>query len=68
MGPAISESVLSEWCYRNFDKIDSDILSKALISALKKTGFDIVKERLHSTARYKLVKSGDGIIRVSDEE
>ena len=72
MGPAISESVLSEWCYRNFDKIDSGILSKALISALKKTvkktGFDIVKERLHSTARYKLVKSGDGIIRVSDEE
>jgi len=61
MGPPISEKVIAEWCKNNLDKIDSDVLNSALISALaktvKKNGFEVVKQKLHKTSQYRLVSA-----------
>jgi ribonuclease HI len=59
MGPPVTERTLSDWCKKNLDKLDKNALSVALIQALTKTvrknGFEIVKQKLHSSSQYRLI-------------
>ena len=72
MGPPIEEKELAKWCLANLDKIDSDALSSALLSAYgktcKKNGTEIVKEKLHRTTRYRLIASSHIVTEVIKEE
>jgi len=66
MGPPIYENELITWCKNNLDKIDTDSLNAALITALSKTvkknGFEMVKQRLHRSTLYRL-KTDSGLIK-----
>jgi len=61
MGPPVSESALVKWCRANLDKLDTDALENALLSALSKTakknGYSVEKQKLHRTSQYRLVSS-----------
>ena len=72
MGPPIEEKELAKWCLANLDKIDSEALNSALLSAYgktcKKNGTEIVKEKLHRTTRYRLIASSHIVTEVIKEE
>jgi ribonuclease HI len=72
MGPPIEEKELVKWCLANLEKIDSDALNSALLSAYgktcKKNGTEIVKEKLHRTNRYRLIASSHIVTQVIKEE
>lgn len=61
MGPPVSANIILNWCKNNLDKIDTDDLEIALMSAitktLKKKGFELQKQRLHRSAQYRLLSS-----------
>lgn len=75
MGPPASEGPLVAWCKANMDKLDSTALNSALIQALsktvKKTGFELVKQKLHRSTSYRLVSANhlitEGSTIVKDE-
>lgn len=66
MGPPLDEKELAEWCLENLDKLDQSALRSALCSAFAKTvkpkGFEVVKQRLHRSAVYRL-KTDTGLIK-----
>ena len=66
MGPPIYESDLIKWCLFNIDKLDTDSLNAAILTALSKTvkkkGFEMVKQRLHRSVLYRL-KTDTGLIK-----
>jgi hypothetical protein len=72
MGPPVEEKELVKWCLANLNKIDSDALKSALISAYSKTckknGTEIVKQKLHRTSQYRLVASSHIITDITKEE
>jgi ribonuclease HI len=72
MGPPVEEKELVKWCLANLNKIDSDALKSALISAYSKTckknGTEIVKEKLHRSTRYRLIASSHIITDITKEE
>jgi len=75
MGPAVSDSILVEWCRSNLTLLDTQALNAALISALSKTvkkkGFELVKQKLHRTTNYRLVASNlitETTVIVKEEE
>ena len=61
MGPPVSKQTLVSWCRDNLDKLDSDAMDTALITALAKTikvkGFELSKQRLHRTEMFRLVSA-----------
>ena len=66
MGPPLSENELGSWCISNIDKLDQGFVRHALISALGKTlkskGFEIEKQRLHSSTMYR-IKTESGLLK-----
>ena len=72
MGPAITETELIHWCRDNLDKLDQHTLNLALISTLTKTvkkqGFELVKQRLHSSSMYKLISTNHLITNIIKEQ
>jgi ribonuclease HI len=61
MGPPVSKQTLVSWCKANLDKLDSDAMDTALITALTKTikvkGFELSKQRLHRTEMFRLIST-----------
>jgi ribonuclease HI len=61
MGPPVSASVILRWCKDHLDKLDEETLNNALLAVvtktLKKTGFELEKQRLHRTVQYRLTTS-----------
>lgn len=59
MGPPVSSRTLTDWCRDNLNKLDSDEVDIALMSALtktlKKNGLILEKQRLHRTSVYRLI-------------
>lgn len=59
MGPPVSGSVLTKWCYDNLDKLDKDDLENALLNVLTKTlkkkGLNLEKQKLHRSHVYRLL-------------
>lgn len=72
MGPPVEEKELAKWCLANLDKIDSDALNSALLSAYgktcKKNGTEIVREKLHRTTRFRLIASSHILTEVNKDE
>ena len=72
VGPPVSEKDLINWCLKNLDKIDQRALHLALISAYgktcKKTGTEIVKQKLHTATQYRLIASSHIITHTDKEE
>ena len=75
LGPPVSETVITQWCRTNLDKLDQSALNSALLSALtktvKKNGFDIQKQRLHRSTMLRLVSANhlitEGAIVIKEE-
>lgn len=59
MGPPVSSRILTDWCRKNLNKLDSEEVDLALMTALSKTlkknGLVLEKQRLHRTSLYRLV-------------
>ena len=66
MGPPVSEKEIIDWCLSNLNKLDKSALTTAIMSAFSKTvklkGFEVTKQRLHSSALYRL-KTDSGLIK-----
>lgn len=58
MGPPVAEGVLIDWCRKNLDKFDEDLVNITLLQlatkCLKKNGFNLEKQRLHKSNIYRL--------------
>lgn len=59
MGPPVNARTLTDWCRENLDKLSSDEVDSALLSALtktlKKNGLVLEKQKLHRTSVYRLM-------------
>jgi ribonuclease HI len=68
MGPPVSETQLSKWCFDNVDKLDKAAVSSALLQALTKTlkkkGYELTKQKLHRSTSYRLVSANHLIVEV----
>jgi len=66
MGPPVYENDLIRWCRENIDKLDTDAVNAAFMTALTKTakkkGYEVVKQRLHRSVLYRL-KTDNGLIK-----